>query len=142
MKKTNISDRIKVFNISDPVIQDINSIANDNVILLDSGASIHIVCDTPLFSKLDKNFSSENSYLQMADGRKSSKIINDRGTAKIPIKDIQGNNCVITLQECLYVSNFTKNIMSINLAIKSGFQFNFNDINKEIMICQMVTYLR
>ena len=92
-------------------------------ILLDTGASIHIINQKSLFSKLDKSFDSETSFLEMADGSKAANIIEGRGTAKIPIKDTKGENRVITLKDALFVPTFLKNIISISLAIKENIFF-------------------
>ena len=43
--------------------------------LLDTGASIHVVCDRKFFTKLNTNMNFETSFLEMADGNKSSDIL-------------------------------------------------------------------
>ena len=106
---------------------------NPHDILMDTGASVHIICDKNLFSKLNP-FDSETSLLEMADGSKNRNVIEGSGTAKIPVQDIKGNNLNVTLKNALYVPSFNKNIISISLAIKDGYKFNFNDVGKECMI--------
>ena len=93
---------------------------------MDTGASVHIICDKNLFSKLNP-FDSETSLLEMADGSKNRNVIEGSGTAKIPVQDIKGNNLNVTLKNALYVPSFNRNIISISLAIKDGYKFNFND---------------
>ena len=102
--------------------------------LLDTGASIHVVCDRKFFTKLDTNMNFETSFLEMADGNKSSDIIKGRGTAKIPITDVLGHRYYIILTEALYVPNFKKNIVSVKRAIKKGYRFYLNDLDRETMI--------
>ena len=110
------------------ITKDISEIKSDNPhdILMDTGASVHIICDKNLFSKLNP-FDSETSLLEMADGSKNRNVIEGSGTAKIPVQDIKGNNLNVTLKNALYVPSFNKNIISISLAIEDGYKFNFND---------------
>ena len=107
---------------------------NPHDILLDSGASVHIFCDKNLFSKFDKSFTTTDSYLELADGSKTNNLIECKGTVKIPVNDISGNNINITLNNVLFCPQFSKNIVSINLAIRDGYKFNFNDIGNECLL--------
>ena len=102
-------------------------------VLLDSGASVHIICDHNLFCKLDSK-DNNISFLEMADGSKTSNVIEGTGVAKIPVQDITGNKIFLTFNDALYVPSFSKNIVSINLAIKAGYKFNLNDIGHECMV--------
>ena len=126
--------KIEINNISHSVFQVVNS-DDDFEILVDTGASIHIIHNSSLFSKLYKSPTSKLSYLEMADGTKCSNLIAGRGTALIPVIDSSGTKCKIKLTNCLYVPSFRKNIVSVNLAIQSGFRFHFNDIGQETMQC-------
>ena len=132
---TNIANKISIYKSPNLENLDNNVDKFINDILLDTGASIHIFNQKHLFSKFDENFDPDIAFLEMADGSKTSNIIKGRGTAKIPIKDKNGHNRLIKLENSLYVPQFKKNIISVNLAIKSGFCFNFNDIANETMIC-------
>ena len=87
MKAKQNERKFHVYNLSYDKPQVMNS---DNIYdtLLDTGASIHVVCNRNFFSKLNTNMNYETSFLEMADGNKSCDIIAGRGTAKIPIYDI------------------------------------------------------
>ena len=124
-------NKLKLFNISISATQ---MLTNDDCdILLDTGASIHIMCNDKYFSKFNQTFIPETNFLEMADGSKSNKLIKGRGTVKIPVTDIHGTNHYITFENCLYVPSFRKNIVSVNLAIKSNYKFEINDIGRELM---------
>ena len=82
--------KFQVFNLSYKKSQLMNTETVYDT-LLDTGASIHIVCDRKFFTKLDTNMNFESAFLEMADGNKSSDIIKGRGTAKIPITDVLGS---------------------------------------------------
>ena len=109
---------IQIHNISHKSFQVIHSDSDD--ILLDTGESINIIQNPKFFSNLNKSHESENIFLEMADGTKSTNIIKGNGTAKIPIFDIPGTRYNLTLKEALYVPSFKKNIISVNRAIKAG----------------------
>ena len=126
--------KIEINNISHCVFQVVNS-DDDFEILLDTGASINIIHNSSLFSKLNKLSKSKLTYLEMADGSKCRNLIEGRGTAFIPVIDISGTKCKIKLTNCLYVPSFRKNIVSVGLAIESGFKFHFNDKGHETMQC-------
>ena len=81
--------KIEVNNISHNVFQVANSDGEFDI-LLDTGASIHIIHNINLFSKIETISSPKLSYLEMADGTKSSNLIEGRGTALIPALDLSG----------------------------------------------------
>ena len=111
------------------MISDVN-----NSILVDTGASVHVISNKTYFTKLNKNHNSETSFLEMADGTKSSNIIVGKGLVKFPILDIDGQKSHIILHDALFVPSITKNIISVSQAIKKGCRFNFNNIDKEVMV--------
>ena len=122
-----------VNKISYQPYQVMNSDVN-NDFLVDTGASVHVISNIKYFTNLHKNSNSETSFLEMADGTKSCNIIVGKGTAKIPIIDIKGEESHIVLNDALFVPTFSKNIISVSQAIKMGFKFNFNHIAKESMV--------
>ena len=105
-----------------------------NNILVDTGASVHVICNKSYFTKLNMNQNSEISFLEMADGTKSSNIIVGIGLVKLPILDIDGQKSHILLNDALFVPSFSKNILSVSQAIKKGYSFNFNNIGNEVMV--------
>ena len=130
--KENIENKVQIYHITNTSLEMRSD--NPQEVLLDTGASVHIICDKQLFTKLDTSLNKETSFLEMADGSKNNSVIEGIGTAKIPVTDKTGTNINITLKNALYVPTFNKNILSVNLAIKEGFKFNFNDLGKECML--------
>ena len=102
-------------------------------ILIDSGASANIVCDEQFFEYLDPNFTNKNSYLELADGSKVNNLILGKGTASIPITDNKGKLRKITLNDCLFIPSFGKNIMSLSSAVRDGASFDLNKRGNETM---------
>ena len=130
--RNKMENKLKLYNISTSASQNLIS-DNNGDILLDTGASIHIICNNKYFSKFNETFNSEVNFLEMADGSKSNKIIKGYGTAKIPLTDIHGSNQHIIFKKCLYVPSFRKNIISVSLAIESNYKFEINDIGSETL---------
>ena len=110
-----------VNKISYQPYQVMNSDVN-NDFLVDTGASVHVISNIKYFTNLHKNSNSETSFLEMADGTKSCNIIVGKGTAKIPIIDIKGEESHIVLNDALFVPTFSKNIISVSQAFQNQFQ--------------------
>ena len=125
-------NKIKVYNISTSASLNLIS-DNECDILLDTGASIHIICNNKYLSKFKTASNSEMNFLEMADGSKSNKIIKGYGTAKIPLTDIHGSNQYVIFKNCLFVPSFRKNIISVSLAIANDYKLEINDVGRETL---------
>ena len=101
--------------------------------LIDSGASAHVIKDASLFTKFEENFSSKKNYIELADGKQMNNIIKGRGEAIIKLNDITGTAREVKLKNALCIPTFTRNIISLSQAIKSGYSFNLNISNSETM---------
>ena len=102
-------------------------------LLVDTGASSHILCSDTYFIDLDQNFEPAATFLELADGSKHSNLIQGRGTASIPLYDVTGQQRKVILYNALYVPSFTRNILSLFEAVRAGIQFHLNDPGQEYM---------
>ena len=102
-------------------------------LLVDTGASSHILCSDTYFQDLDKTFEPAATFLELADGSKHNNLIQGRGTATIPLYDVTGQQRMVVLYNALYVPSFTRNILSLFEAVRSGIQFYLNDPGQEYM---------
>ena len=102
-------------------------------LLVDTGASSHILCSDTYFKDLDKTFEPAATFLELADGSKHNNLIQGRGTATIPLYDVTGQQRMVVLYNALYVPSFTRNILSLFEAVRSGIQFYLNDPGQEYM---------
>ena len=104
-----------------------------NSILIDTGATAHILIDKNLFSFFYPNFIKENTYLELADGRLENNLVLGKGDAIIPLHDTSGTPCNIVLHNALYVPSFKHNILSHYHAVKDGLTFHLNSQGRECM---------
>ena len=104
-------------------------------ILVDSGASANIVYIKEYFINFDPKFNKSNTFIEMADGTRRNDLIVAKGTAKLPLYDINGILRNITMYNVLYIPSFSKNIMSVAEGVKAGANFDFNSTGNESMTC-------
>ena len=107
---------------------------NTQGILIDTGASCHILSDKSYFKNFNAKFVPSENYLEMADGSRRNDLIKGKGDAIIPLYDESGIQRNFILKSALYVPSFNKNIMSLYNAVQDRVQFNFNAPGEEHMI--------
>ena len=94
--------------------------ATPNSILVDSGATSHIVCEGDRFIDFDKSYDSTNHYVELADGTRTNGLIQGKGTATFQIYDEKGNVTPITVNNALYIPSYEINIFSVKKAAENG----------------------
>ena len=94
--------------------------AGKESILVDSGASSHIICDKEKFISFDEKYDPHSHVIELADGSRSTGMIKGRGKARFQLHDTNGIPHEITLQDALYIPSYNQNIMSVKLATKNG----------------------
>jgi len=85
-------------------------------LLIDSGATSHILNDKTNFISFDKNFIPEEHYVELADGTRVKNASIAKGTAVVEIRDNKGRLCRAELQNVQYAPSFPFNIISVNAA--------------------------
>ena len=96
-------------------------------LLVDSGATAHIICNRDNFIEFDEHFDPKNHYIELADGVKSNNVVKARGKAKVNVIDVNGNKCDFLLQNALYVPSYAQNIFSVQAATENGASVNFSE---------------
>ena len=96
-----------------------NKQSNYSGLLVDTGATSHIVRDKDRFIKFNDDFRREEHVIELADGSKSNAV-KDRGTACVSIKDESGRLFSAKLQNTLYIPDYPSDIFSVNAAIQNG----------------------
>ena len=96
-----------------------NKQSNYSGLLVDTGATSHIVRDKDKFIKFNDDFRPEEHVIELADGSKSNAA-KDRGTACVSIKDESGRLFSAKLQNTLYIPDYPSYIFSVNAAIQNG----------------------
>ena len=94
-------------------------------LLVDGGATAHIINDQSKFVKFDDKFICEDHLIELADGSRQSGIVKGKGLASIPIYDVNGNVHEMLLHDALYVPSYSQNIMSVHAATQEGATVSF-----------------
>ena len=97
---------------------DRNSMKTD-MLLVDCGATSHIITDESKFDKFDKSFQPEN-YMELADGTKSNNVALKRGIVKLSSVDTNGSCVDLILTNVLYVPSYPQDIFSVQAATDKG----------------------
>ena len=100
------------FRVSDSSGKSINS-----NLLVDSGATSHIINDKSKFVTFDSN--SNSHVIELADGSKAN-VVTGRGEAKVKLFDINGSLHDIILHNALYFPTYQQDIFSVNAAVKKA----------------------
>ncbi|XDV35982.1 hypothetical protein PO909_005836 [Leuciscus waleckii] len=89
-------------------------------LMVDTGATSHIIRDITQFTDFDKSFEPHKHILELADGEKTSGIALRKGTAKVRLRDNKGRVVETMLMGALYVPSFPQDIFSVKAAMSQG----------------------
>ncbi|GFS10336.1 CCHC-type zinc finger, nucleic acid binding protein a [Elysia marginata] len=97
-----------------------------NSILVDSGATSHIINDKSKFITFSKHFNIGNKQsIEFTDGSRSDDLIKNIGDAQIQIIDKDGQSHNATLKNALYIPSFSLDIFSVHAATINGATISF-----------------
>ena len=88
-------------------------------LLVDTGATSHIINDKSKFVNFDEKFDPSNHVIELADGSKANVVLG-KGNAKVKLYDINGNLQDVMLSNALYIPSYQQNIFSVPAAIEKG----------------------
>ena len=103
-----------------------NSI-RDNSLLVDTGATAHILNEKSTFFKFHDKFKPEYHYMELADGSRAYGIVSAKGRAKV-LHDLEGVRHQVFLEDALYIPSYKRNIFSVQAAVNKGGAVNLNQI--------------
>ena len=103
-------------------------------LLVDCGATSHIINDMSMFHKLDKSFKPDKHYIELANGERSNNVALKRGTAKMKFVDSRGKYVDIVLTNALYVPTFPQNIFSVQAATNKGASVSFQPDSAQLSL--------
>ena len=86
---------------------------NNTNLLVDCGATAHIINDESLFINKNLNFDSEKHFIELADGSKKNNIVLMRGDAKILLYDVNNKPHDVILKNALCIPSYKQNIFSV-----------------------------
>ena len=104
-----------------------------NALLVDCGATTHIINDESKFSKFDDKFTPEKHYIELADGTRSNNVALKRGDVEITIMDTTGRYVSATLKNALYIPAYPQNIFSVQAATERGASVTFISDSAELV---------
>ena len=88
-------------------------------LLLDSGATSHIIVDHEKFVDFDDKFNASSHFIELADGSKANVCLG-RGNASVKLYDINGKLRDVVLDNALYIPSYKQNIFSVSASIAKG----------------------
>ena len=91
-----------------------------NGLLVDCGATTHIVHELDKFVRFDKHFNPQNHYIELADGSRSNNVALKKGDACVQLCDVNGNVHKAILTNALYVPSYKQSIFSVQAATSKG----------------------
>jgi len=101
---------------------------NENVnLLVDCGATTHIVNDLAQCICFDKDFNPDKHYIALADGSRSNNIALKNGIAKVIVQGKNGKASNIGLENCLHKPSYKQNIFSCHAATEKGASVDFSN---------------
>ena len=101
-------------------------------LLIDTGATTHIVNDKNLFTSFDPTFDPKKHFLELANGEKGN-VAEGRGDVKIKTFAKGGKLVDITLHDALYCPTYPQNIFSVQSATEKGAKAVFHDSDSKIV---------
>ena len=75
-------------------------------LLVDCGATSHIINDISMFHKLGKSFKPDKHCIELANGERNNNVALKRGTANMKFVDSRGECVDIVFTNALYVPTF------------------------------------
>lgn len=92
----------------------------DKGLMVDTGATSHIITDINKFKHFDDTFKSETHCVELADGTRCRGVAQRKGDAEVFLIDNTGRRCKATLRGALFIPSYPQDIFSVKSATASG----------------------
>ena len=110
-----------------------NNDSKNDSLLVDCGATAHIINEERYFISFDESYQPENHFIELADGSRSNNVAKKRGTAVVSIQDENGTARTAELKNALYIPSYPQKIFSVQSATENGAEIHFTSKNAELM---------
>ena len=127
-----VSDDNKDASFAFKVTVDNFNTIRDNSLLVDTGATAHILNDKAKFLNFDDKFNPVNHYIELADGSRACGIVSAKGRAKVLLHDLEGVPHEVFLEDALYIPSYKQNIFSVQAAVSKGGAVNLTPNSSEL----------
>ena len=121
-KPSGDGDNSFIFNISENSSK--KNTPND-MLLIDCGATAHIINDHSKFVDFDPNFNASQHTIELADSSRKTGVVLGRGKAKVYMTNTKGDVCDVILENALYIPSYSQNIISVSEVTKKGVRVFF-----------------
>ena len=112
----------------------------DNLnLLVDTGATSHIINDKSKFVDFDKDFNANAYVIELADGSKANVVLG-KGNAKVKLYDVNGNARDVMLNSALYVPSYQQSIFSVHAAVERGASVSLGKDAKQLQCPDGTTF--
>ena len=102
-------------------------------LMVDSGATSHIVTDLAKFKRFDDGFQAKSHCVELADGTRCKGVAGRRGDAEVCLIDSKGRHLNTTLRQALYIPSYPQDILSVKAATANGATVVFKK-GKDVLI--------
>lgn len=99
--------------------------SNDCYLLVDCGATCHIINDASMFISYDDTFDPKHHFIELADGHRTNDIAIARGDAKFALKDADGKTANVILKGALLAPKYPTSLFSVRAATDAGAEVVF-----------------
>lgn len=114
------SDQDHLFKVKNLEYENMSPNINEKGIMVDAGATSHIVNDIRKFKDFDSSFRPQTHSVELADGTRCNGIAQQRGTAVIHFLDESGHQHRAQLRDALYMPSYPHDIFSVARATNGG----------------------
>ena len=114
---------------------DVDDIEGDHakgLLLVDCGATAHIIRDESKFVSYDNTFCPQNHFIELANGEGKSVALK-RGKAVVNVIDSEGKSRKAVLDNALLVPSYPQDIFSVQAAAQEGATITFNPGGAELV---------
>ncbi len=89
-------------------------------LMVDTGATSHIVTDILKFTSFDDTFKPETHCVELADGTPCRGVAQRKGNAEVLLVDSTGQRRRATLRDTLFIPSYPQDIFSVKSATPFG----------------------
>lgn len=102
-------------------------------LMVDTGATSHIITDIEKFTKFDHTFQPEKHFIELADGTRANGVALKRGDAEVSLMSREGERVKATLRNALFIPTYPQDIFSVKAATTSGASIKFEQGHDELI---------
>ena len=119
------------FSLTDKTMS--SSAHRPHSLLVDCGATCHIVNDPNSMIEYDDSFNPSRHYIELANGHRSNTIATAKGTAKFTIVSSTGKHIDIMLKNALLAPTFPVSLFSVRAATDENAKVVFTKDTAELI---------